>query len=448
MEERPIDLTKKIAEFIDEINAADIPDYAYEHAKVCLLDWLSVTLAAKDDPLVLKLIQFAHDMGGHEHATILGHGIKKSVTHAALINGAASHALDYDDTLGGFIGHPSVTIFPALLALCEWKGLSGRDFLVAYLTSIQAGVCIGVSSGVEHYMAGWHATSTLGHLASAAGCAKLLGLDIQRILYALGIAGTQASGLKRVFGTMCKPFHAGKSSMAGLMSALLAENGFTSAEDILEGTDGFFQLFKGKASREHLEKLGKSWDVENMAQKYHASCHATHSPIEAALVIKGMDKFNADDITKITINCTQIAFNAAGKLQPKTGLEGKFSVPYCVVNAILTGKTGMQGFTDNMVNNQKVRELLDKTSMVLDENLQGMEARVIIETNSGETFSKDFNVMNEIPDLDTKRVKLKAKFLDLTAPVVGDGNALKLLECIMSIETLSNMNDMIKLIQT
>jgi len=275
MKRTQIELTRKIAKFIVKTDASNIPPTIYEHAKVAFMDWFAVTMAGKDEPLVLKLTRFANLMGGHEQATVLGHGLRTSVSMAALINGSASHALDYDDTMSVFMGHPSVTLFPSLLTLSEWKEKSGMDLLTAYIVGLKVGACIGACAGLEHYSAGWHATCTIGVLASAAGCAKLMGLDEQQTLYALGIAGTQASGLKRVFGTMCKPMHAGRASQIGLEAALWASEGFTSAEDILEGPEGFFQALHCRANEEELEKavesLGKTWEIENLAQKYHAS---------------------------------------------------------------------------------------------------------------------------------------------------------------------------------
>ena len=176
--------TAKLASFICATRMRiKIPQWAYEHAKVAFMDWLAVTFAGKDDPLVVKLMDYTDMMGGNEQATIIGYHRKKDVSSAALINGSASHALDYDDTLVSFLGHPSVTIFPSLLALSEWRGKSGKDFLTAYLIGLQAGGTVGACASLDHYMAGWHATSTLGHLASAAACSRLLGLtrDADRV---------------------------------------------------------------------------------------------------------------------------------------------------------------------------------------------------------------------------------------------------------------------------
>lgn len=447
MEEKPMEVTRTIARFITETDSSQIPAEVYNHAKVCFLDWLGVTLAGKDEPLVLKLIKYTGLMGGNEQASVLGHGIKRSVEHAALINGAASHALDYDDSLLPFQGHPSVTLFPSVLALSEWKGKSGSDFMTAYIIGLKAGSCVGLCAGMGHYMAGWHGTSTMGHLASAAASARVLGLDEQQTVFALGIAGTQASGLKRVFGTMCKPFHAGKSSMAGLMSALLAGEGFTSAEDILEGQHGFLQVLQGQMNIDVLGTLGKTWEIDNMAQKYHASCHATHSPIEAALEIVKKEGLNPDEIKSMKIYCSELAIDAAGKPAPSTGLEGKFSIAYCVANALLRGNTGMQAFTDEKVNDPAIKELCKKITVVTDKEFSELQARVEIETNSGQVFSGLSDVMKDVPPYDAKEVKIKAKFMDLCSPVIGESKAGELLEQIVSLEKVEDMKDLTRIIQ-
>jgi len=443
MEKAPIEFTRAIARFVVKTDGGQIPEQVYEHAKVAFMDWLAVTIAGKDHPLVKKLIRYADLMGGHEQATVLGHGIKKTVSHATLINGSASHVLDYDDTLKAFLGHPSVTLFPGLLSLAEWKESSGLDFLTAYIVGLKAGATIGASAGMDHYMSGWHATSTLGHLASAAGCARLLGLDEQQTVYALGIAGTQASGLKRVFGTMCKPFHAGRSSQAGLIAALLASNGFTSAEDILEGPHGFFQVLKGQVNEKVLGTLGKTWDIENLAQKYHASCHATHSPIEATLGVIEQAGLTPDKIKSINIHCSQLALDAAGKMEPKTGLEGKFSIPYCIANAVLRGNTGMQAFTDEKVNDPKVREFMKKISITLDDKIKALEAEVKVQTTNDEVYSKFSDILKMIPKLEIKMNKIKDKFRDLCVPVVGKEKSEKLIHEILVLEKANNMKNFV-----
>lgn len=433
-------LTRKLARFIACTEAGTIPQEAYEHAKVAIMDWIAVTMAGRDEPLVCALIDYAESMGGNQQATLLGRKARTNVSQAALINGSASHALDYDDTLESFLGHPSVTLFPSLLALAEWKQKSGREFLSAYLLGLQVGAAVGASAGMAHYMAGWHSTSTIGHLASAAGCARLLGLDEEQCAHALGVAATQSSGLKRVFGTMCKPFHAGRASQAGLMSALLAEKGFTSAPDILEGPHGFFHVLGGKVNDAAIARLGREWDVEDLCQKYHASCHATHSPMEAALAVMKEQRIELDDVETIRLQVSQLALDAAGKMAPTTGLEGKFSIPYCVANALLRGDTGTTAFTEEKVRDPRVRALMGKIAVALCPDFKMTESRVGVVTKSGKSFHGYSDVMRQIPPLEGKAKRVNAKYFDLCEPALGRDKTTEIARDIRRLEALGNMS--------
>lgn len=444
MKQEQMNFSRRIIRFITKTETKDIPPEIYEHAKIAFLDWLGVSLAGKNDPLVEKLIRYADLMGGDKHGTLIGRGIKKSLSQAALINGAASHALDYDDTLMTYVGHPTVTMIPALLALSEWKEKSGTDFLTAYIIGMEAASVIGICAGMDHYMHGWHSTSTIGHFASAAVCSRLLGLTEDQTFYAFGIAGTQACGLKISFGTMCKPFHAGRASQAGLMAALLAANGFTSAQNILEGPLGFFHVLNGTVKEDIVKNLGKTWNIKNLAQKYHASCHATHSAIEAATSLVRREKIPIDKIKFIRIHTSDLALGIVGNTEPKTGLEGKFSVIYCVANALLRENTGMQAFTDEMVMDPIVQTFMQKISIALDKNMAALGARVKIETDIGETYSITTDIIKDIPGLEVKKSKIKNKFIDLSKPVLGDKKTNEVLEKVFSLEQIDNLKPFIE----
>lgn len=440
-------LTRSIARFIVETDGAAIPQSAFEHAKVAFMDWMAVMLAGKDDPLVVKLIHYSNLLGGYEQATVPGCGSKKTVAQAALINGAASHALDYDDSMKVFVGHPTVTLYPALLAFSEWKEMTGRDLLTAYLIGLQSASAIASCGGMEHYMHGWHATSTIGHFAAASGCAKLMKLDEQQTVYALGIAGTQASGLKSAFGTMCKPFHAGKASQSGLMAAMLAGDGFIGAEDIIEGDAGFINVLNGKSNADADHVLTDKWKVYELIQKYHASCHATHPPIEGALSIVNEYGLDINEITSIKLYVSQLAVGAAGKTEPKTGLEGKFSITYCVANSLLRKNTGTKAFTDEKVNDPEVKALMDKITVVVKKEYTMLETIIEITTESGKTYSVNADVMTDIPDIETKKLKIKDKFVDLSTPVLGREKTEKLLELIKNLDNVDNVKTMIDHLQ-
>ncbi|MCP4750016.1 MAG: MmgE/PrpD family protein [Proteobacteria bacterium] len=447
MQDNTTEMTRILADFVADFDLSNIPDSVFEHAKVALMDWLGVTLAGKDDPLVIKLLQYTDLVGGNQQATILGHGVKKSVAQAALVNGSASHALDYDDTLATFLGHPTVTLFPGLLALSEFKNKSGSDFLVAYIVGLKVGTVIASSAGYDHYMSGYHGTATMGCLASAAACSRLLGLDGRKTAYALGIAGTQSAGLKRVFGTMCKPFHAGRAAETGVMSALLAENGFTSAEDILEGPNGLFAAMKGAVNEDVLKTLGQTWAIEDIAQKYHASCHATHSPIEATWSVLDQEGLSVNDVKSINVRSSELALSAAFRKEAHNGLEGKFCIPYCVANALLRGRgnTGLQAFTDERVNDPEIQTFMTKISTALDPEKMALDATVEVETNDGRVFSAYSNILSEIPELQVKQAKIKDKFTDLCQPILGDQKTQKLLDAVSSLQETREMNSMIEL---
>lgn len=445
IQEKTLELTKILSQFIVEMKSTDIPLHIFEHAKLAFLDWLGVTLAGKDDPLVQKLIRYADLMGGNKQATILGYGMKTNLSQCALINGAASHVLDYDDTLEAFLGHPSVTIFPSLLALSEWNEKSGFDFLAAYIIGIQVGATIGACAGMEdHYRSGWHGTSTIGHFASAAACARLLELNEKQTVYALGIAGTQACGLRRSIGTMCKPLHAGRASQTGLLAALLAAEGFVGAEDILEGPNGFFEVLKGKINDKAVDALGKTWEIENLCQKYYPSCLGTHSPMEAAILVVQREGLAMKDIKSIRVYCSPLTVDVAGKKEPRTPLEAKFSIPYCVASLLIRGDASVKAFTDEKLNAPEVKQLMKKISVDSDKKMTTISCHVEVETVEGNVYSQYADVMKDIPELDLKKKKVRNKFIDLCIPILGDKKADKIMKVIDSLEKIGNIRTIIE----
>lgn len=449
MEKDKRGMTKRLADFITSVSVEDLPGDVIEHAKVAFLDWIGVLLAGKDEPLVHKLISHSELLGGRPQATILGHGLKRSVTQAAFINGAASHALDYDDTLRTFIGHPSVTLFPAFVACGEWMAMGGRELLLTYVTGIQVGAVIGASAGFDHYRAGWHATSTMGRIAAASGCAKMMGLAEDQVIHALGIAATQSSGLKRVFGTMCKPLNAGKAAEGGVEAALLASAGFTSAQDVLEGPDGFFQTLGGSPNEELLREMRSYWHVVDLSQKYHASCHFTHSPIEAALRALEGATHQPSQIKEVRVRVSKIAARTAGIESPGTALEGKFSMRYCIANAILTGQTGLMGFTDERVNDPSVRRFMERVMVMVDPELgeESWESTVEVELLSGEVLVGRADVSREIPPIEVKRKKIRSKFNQLSAPVLESQRAKRVEQVVLNLEDLEDIRELVDAIE-
>src|SRR5271166_1644805 len=279
----PADLTRALAERAMALRYDELPAPVRELARQCILDYLGVALAGAQDPLVQILLDEMAEAGGSPQASIIGHSARLPVLSASLVNGSAAHALDYDDVNMAMPGHPSVAILPGLLALAESRQSSGREVATAFVAGYETACRIGMALRPGHYNLGFHSTATVGSFGAAAACSRLLGLDAETTAIALGIAGTQAAGLKSQFGTMCKPFHAGKAALNGLLAARLAARGFTSRTDIVECVQGFAPTqgpdFSPEAALATPE--GGLHLFANLF-KYHAACYLTHAPIECA----------------------------------------------------------------------------------------------------------------------------------------------------------------------
>src|SRR6266849_470856 len=280
-------LTLTLAERASAVRYDALPEPVRALARQCVLDYYGVALAGADDPLVAILIDELAEAGGAAQAGIIGHQARLPALSAALVNGAIGHALDYDDVNLAMPGHPSVAILPGLLALAEQRHSSGREVITAFVAGYETACRIGMALRPGHYDLGFHATGTVGVFGAVAACARLIGLDAAATAQALGIAGTQAAGLKSQFGTMCKPFHAGKASHNGLLAARLAARGFSSRPDLVECEQGF-ALTHGPDFRPEaaLAAPPNGFYIFANLFKYHAACYLTHGPIECARAVR------------------------------------------------------------------------------------------------------------------------------------------------------------------
>ena len=441
-----MEITKALSEYIVKLKFSDLPKDVVEGAKLCFLDWLGVTLSGSKEPLTNILATVAEEQGGKPQATLIGRKKKASLLQAALINGAASHALDFDDVHLGMMGHPSAPVFPAILALGEWKKVSGEQFISAFIAGFEAECRVSSIVYPEHYLCGWHATGTLGHFGAAAACANLIGLTPSQTVYALGIAGTQASGIKQVFGTMCKPFHAGKAAMNGLLSALLAEKGFTSSTDMLEGSKGFSKVFSTRMDPpKALERLGDDYAIRGVVFKRHASCFETHPAIDAVLALKEEQGLTADQVESIQLDAYTVACDIAGIPAPQTGLQGKFSLAFCVALALGEGETGEPQFNDEKVRDPRLVALRDRVKIVPDPNLSPSRAKIRVMTKDGRILERSMETLDLSKDRERMKKDLVRKFQDLSTPILGEEKTKKLisrakrLDKIGKLKALSNL---------
>ncbi len=430
-----IAVTARLTEFCRSIRFENLPADAVEVARQCLLDWLGVTLAGSNEPLALMLRDEALLEGGNAQATLIGSGHQVTAKQAALVNGAASHALDYDDVHLAMSGHPSVPIWPALLALAEWRGGSGRDVLAAFVAGYEMECRIGMLVMPGHYTTGFHSTGTLGTFGAAAACAHLLGLDQEQWGRTMGIAGAQAAGLKSMFGTMCKPLHAGKAAANGLFAALMAERGFTSNPEVLETAQGFAATQATAMNVERaLSGLGEHYAVRDTLFKYHAACYGTHETIEGVLRLKEDNGLLPQQVERIDLLVPAGHLAMCNIQAPTTGLEGKFSLRFTAALAFVDGETSDAAFTDERTAQPRLTQMRDRVRVTPQEGDWERGTRVSIRTTDGREFSEQVNLNIPASDVARQRTRLEAKFASLASPVIGEVAARAILRVVEDFE--------------
>ena len=433
-------LTFTIADFLANIRFADLPGRTVEQAKLALLDWLGVTLAGSLEASSILFRETLAEFAGPAQADILGQSTKADIFSAALANGYASHVLDYDDIHLGMIGHPSVPVFPAIVALGQWKKSSGRDLIRAFAAGVELESRLGAAVNPEHYDHGWHSTATLGYFGAAAGAGALLGLDPRTMVHALGAAGTQASGLRQVFGTMCKPFHPARAAAGGLMAAVLASRGFTSSGDIIAGENGFGPVLSEKFDPLPLTAgLGESWAVDEIIIKRHASCYRTHAVIECGLALRKSVLPHVDQIASVKCVIPPLAWDMSHILDPQNGLEGKFSQPFCTAAALVEGQATNQVFNLEKIKDPVIAGLIKKTTVQVDPALESTEARVEIALKDGRTFceQKDTEKLGLTPQ--QIMYGLKVKFTSLLKGHAPDESIQVLIKSVLELDAADNI---------
>jgi 2-methylcitrate dehydratase PrpD len=380
-------LALELAKRINELSYNELPGQAIHWAKVGLLDYLGVTLAGSREPAP-RLALEALGTPAAGAAALFGKNQRVGALDAALVNGTAAHALDFDDCNNTFGGHPSVPILPALFALADESGASGRDFLTAYVTGFEVETKIALAVHFHHYMKGWHPTATLGVFGAAAASAKLMGLDDERTATALAIAASFASGVKSNFGTMVKPLHVGHCTRNGLYAARLARAGFTAGPDALEHKQGFFNVFNGEGTYDASRILGRWADPldivsPGIAIKQYPCCGSTHPALDAALELARRHKLTPGGIERIDAWIHARRLEHTNRPDPRSELDAKFSLQYCLARAVTDHKIMIEHFEGEAHRDAGVRELMSRvhvapytTEQFPADNHFGAEVRV------------------------------------------------------------------------
>jgi len=433
-----MEATETLANFAAEIGFNELPRKVIEHAKLCILDWIGVALAGSQETSTKILTSIIKEIGGIRESTIIGTNTKTSCLNATLVNGVMGHVVELDDIHKESLIHPAAPVIPAALAMAERKNATGKDFIASVVLGYEVEIRIGMSIMPSHYKF-WHTTGTCGTFGAAVAAGKILGLDKGKMLNALGIAGTQAAGLIEVFGTMSKSLNVGKAAMNGVISALLAEKGFTSSSSILEAERGYCRATAENFEyNELMENLGKNFELTNNIFKRHASCGHTHGAIDAVLHISKRYNVKPDNVDEIVVRTYPIAVDVVGKnCEPKTASEAKFSLPYCVAVALIHSKVSLSSFSKEKLKDPNVLELSRKVKVVVDPECINARlgcAKVTLRTRSGEEYTYHVDVPKGYPKNPLTKPELEAKFKALASLVLSEKQVIEIVGLINSLE--------------
>jgi 2-methylcitrate dehydratase PrpD len=362
------ELTRSVAEFIVNTKYEQIPDDVIALGKKTMLDGFGLALAGSASVVAPVVRQYLGTLGlARQSATVVGTNVKVPARFAAFANGVSMHADDYDDT--GSALHVAAPILPPAFALCEQGRRSGRDLMLAFHVGVEAASKIGDAIFPRHDREGFHTTGTIGSFGSAAACAKLLGLNAEQTAYALGIAASEAGGIRRNFGSMTKAFHAGHAAENGSVAADLASCGFTAARDVLETPLGFFQAAGGGFDPSAIvDRLGRPWmfaSPGDLIKRF--PCGTIQQPVmDATLRLIAQHAIKAADVDRVEVGGNQSNVNTLFRHRPTTGLEAKFSMEFAVAILLIDGKAGLGQFTDGSVGRAEVQEMISRVRFSAD----------------------------------------------------------------------------------
>jgi 2-methylcitrate dehydratase PrpD len=444
-------VTDLVAEFVTSVRFEDLPEVVVRRAIDAITDCVGVALAGTREPLASCLLSVvAHDAKGTAAADLIGSRRKAGWADAALYNGTVAHAIDYDDTSHPAYTHPSCVLVPVLLSLGKYAGCRGRDLIVAYVVGFEVQGKLGRALNMSHYARGWHATGTFGALAAAAAGAKLLRLGIKETKMALGIAASAACGLRANFGTMTKPLHAGYAARNGVLAALLAERGFTAVEDVLENRLGYLYVFAGgdPPRLEVFSDLGRPFEIATefgIALKPYPSCGATHTAVEAAIDIS--KETRGDEIVEVVVGTNELTPSLLVYKNPRTPLEAKFSMEFCVAAALVRGELKRSSFSVGTLDDPMVRKIMQRVTLQVDERVRHSTefgTVVTVRCGSGRVVERVVELAKGKPGRWMSREELLTKFLDCAQEVLNEEKARLAFRALQGLESATSIDDIIK----
>jgi 2-methylcitrate dehydratase PrpD len=437
--------TQTLARFVAESQWSEIPLAMCHEAKRALLNWMGCALAGCRDDTVERTLAALNEFSGQRTASLIGRREKVDALHAALVNGIASNILDYDDTHLRTVMHPSVPVAATLCALAEHRSVTGAQFIHAFVLGIEVGCRIGNAVSPWHYEHGWHISSTCGVFGAAAAAARALGLNTQQTAWALGIAATQASGLREMMGGMGKSYNLGHAARSGLLAVLLAERSFTSSARSLEAPAGFAQVLGNNPALGELTRgLGETWELAGNAYKPYPCGIVLHAAIDACLELRAETALVASEVASVAVRMNPLALEITGRETPASGLEGKLSVAHAVAAALVHGTAGVAQFTDACVREPAIVALRRTVTTQADAACDTAEAHVAITLKDGRRLTR--HIMHATGSLQQPMTdaQIETKFHELAAYSHSGCDARKVIEIAWSLERIDDAAEFVR----
>ncbi len=440
-------VTETLAAFVAQLRYEQLPAHVAQEGKLAIADTVGSALAAAKEMVTTAALSTVDSRGP---ASVWGLGRKVGVRDAAFVNGTMAHAHDIDDTNPSMRGHPSCPVVPVVFALGAQQRASGKEILAAYMAGIEVATKVGRAVNMAHYNKGWHTTLTLGSLGAAASASNLLKLDAGQTATALAIAASTAGGLVANFGTMTKPIHSGFAADNGLKAAMLARAGITANPKALEAKTGFFELFVGAEVRPELalEKLGERWDIVDPGNIYklYPTCSLTHCAVDMILDGIASGEIRPAEIESIECAVGYRCGNTLPYHDAKTGLEGKFSMEYCLAAALVYGKLGFAEFEDAAVIAPDITEMHKRILLYTHPDLRTPESvpfdftDLTIVHRNGRKFHGRESYAKGDPHKRWSTGQFKGKFVECATPLLGGSRAGALWDRLQLLETLSSVD--------
>ena len=453
-------LTREVASYVAKTSYRHIPLAVIRLAQGFVLDGLGVALAGETEEGTRIVLNHTRRMGGREEVTILGTGYKLPAPQAALVNGVSAHAMDYDDTqlstskeaVYGLLTHPTTPVLNAALAIGERARISGAELLLAYIIGVEVECRIADAINPRHYQSGFHSTATMGGLGAAMAAGKILGLNEEALCRALGMAASMASGLRENFGTMTKPLHAGRAAENGVTAALLAEAGYSAALNILEARRGFFNAMAGGYDESKISgRLGNPYFMQQpgISIKPYPSGSLSHPAQDLILDLVKAHELGAEQIDAIEVGTNSNVPNALIYPMPKTALEGKFSIPFCMAIGVLERKAGIAQFTDKKVRERRVIELMKRVTLYVDEEMESLgydqvRSKIRIKLKDGKVIEGRADVARGHPQNPMSWAELSEKFRDCAALVLPRKSAEEVIQLVGRLPELRSLSPLLR----